>query len=228
MRRIGIVEDDELIRSMIKLNLEKSGFIVSAFVKAESLLDEIDSETFDLLLLDIMLPGISGEKLLNVLRKKGISIPVIMVTAKSGIGTKLTSFESGADDYISKPFNMDELKARIEAVIRRSQGERMLPSNQIVNIGRFEVNFDTRMALTQNGPVKLTEKEYKLLKYFFEHQTETLNRVDILENVWGMDTFPTTRTIDNFVLKFRKLFEENPEDPKHFITIHAAGYQFVL
>jgi two-component system, OmpR family, alkaline phosphatase synthesis response regulator PhoP len=225
--RILVVEDEELIRTMMKINLEKAGYEVTLCQDAEQLLLVVEDQYFDLILLDIMLPGISGEEALKQLRDRNIITPVIMVTAKNSIETKVTTFETGADDYISKPFNMKELLARVKAHIRRSQGERALPSSQIMKIGPHVVDFDKLTAQTQLGEIALSEKESQLLALFNAHAGETLTRIDILEEVWGMNADPTPRTIDNFIVKFRKWFEENPEAPNHFFTVRAKGYRFL-
>jgi two-component system alkaline phosphatase synthesis response regulator PhoP len=227
MPRVAIAEDEELIRTMLRLNLEKDGYEVESFESAEELLESLEHGHFDVLLLDVMLPGMSGEDVIVRIREKGINTPILMVTARVDIETKVSTFRKGADDYLSKPFDMEELLLRVKALIRRSQGEREIPSHNLVRIDDYEVNLETRMASTRQGEVKLSEKECDLLRLFGQYPGKTLLRADILEEVWGMDVFPTPRTIDNFILKFRKLFEENPEEPVHFITVRSAGYRFV-
>jgi two-component system alkaline phosphatase synthesis response regulator PhoP len=227
MPRVAIAEDEELIRTMLRLNLEKDGYEVESFESAEELLESLEHGHFDVLLLDVMLPGMSGEDVIVRIREKGINTPILMVTARADIETKVSTFRKGADDYLSKPFDMEELLLRVKALIRRSQGEREIPSHNLVRIDDYEVNLETRMASTRQGEVKLSEKECDLLRLFGQYPGKTLLRADILEEVWGMDVFPTPRTIDNFILKFRKLFEENPEEPVHFITVRSAGYRFV-
>lgn len=212
---------------MLRLNLEKGGYEVESFESAEELLESLEHGHFDVLLLDVMLPGMSGEDVIVRIREKGINTPILMVTARVDIETKVSTFRKGADDYLSKPFDMEELLLRVKALIRRSQGEREIPSHNLVRIDDYEVNLETRMASTREGEVKLSEKECDLLRLFGQNPGKTLLRADILEEVWGMDVFPTPRTIDNFILKFRKLFEQNPEEPVHFITVRSAGYRFV-
>ena len=224
--KVAIIEDDDLIRSMIKFNLEKKGYRVCCFSSVESMMDRTQDELFDLIILDIILPGISGKEFLEKIRKAGDNTPVVMLTVKDDINTKIRTFNSGADDYVVKPFNMEELLARVKALIRRSQGKRRLPSSKILAIGKHKINLSTRLCKTNLGNRILSEKEIKLLSYFSEHSNETLTRADILEEVWGMDVTPTPRTIDNFILKFRKLFEENPEKPKHFVSVRNKGYRF--
>lgn len=224
--KIAVMEDDELIANMIKINLEKNDYRVTCFPSGESLLEGIQQELFDLFVLDIFLPGISGLEVLKELRKEHTDAPVLMLTVHSRVQTKINALDSGADDYLVKPFNMDELLARVNALIRRSHGKRTIPSSQILVINDFKINLSTRTCESNMGEVVLSEKEVKLLSYFSQHAGRTLKRADILEEVWGMDVSPTPRTIDNFILKFRKLFETNPEKPGHFISIRNQGYRF--
>lgn len=224
--KIAVTEDDELIANMIKINLEKNDYWVTCFPSGESLLEGIKQELFDLFILDIFLPGISGLEVLKELRKEHTDAPVLMLTVHSRVQTKINALDSGADDYLVKPFNMDELLARVNALIRRSHGKRAIPSNQILVINDFKINLSTRTCESNMGEVVLSEKEVKLLSYFSQHADRTLKRADILEEVWGMDVSPTPRTIDNFILKFRKLFETDPEKPGHFISVRNQGYRF--
>jgi two-component system alkaline phosphatase synthesis response regulator PhoP len=195
-KKIAIVEDDDLIRAMIQLNLEKNGYSSSAFPSAEEAQQFSDSEFYDLIICDVLLPGISGFEFLKRLREKGDNTPVLMLTVKSDVSSRLQAFNIGTDDYLVKPFNMHELTARVKALIRRSQGERRIPA------------------------------EINLLIYLIENSHHELSRADILEEVWGMDVAPTPRTIDNFILKFRRLFEDNPDKPRHFISIRGKGYTY--
>ncbi|MGD2086380.1 MAG: response regulator transcription factor [Candidatus Aminicenantes bacterium] len=226
--KIAVVEDDELIRNMIKLNLEKNDYQAQCFPDGESVTQQTVYEPFDLFILDVLLPGISGLDVLERIRKNHIHAvtPVLMLTVRSQVQDKIKALNRGADDYLVKPFNMEELLARVNALIRRSQGQRTIPANQILIIGHCQVNLSSRVCRSNKGEVVLSEKEIKLLKYFSLHPGQTLRRADILEEVWGMDVSPTPRTIDNFILKFRKLFETNPEKPKHFISVRNQGYRF--
>ncbi|MCK5219969.1 MAG: response regulator transcription factor [Candidatus Aminicenantes bacterium] len=224
--RIAVVEDDELISSMVVLNLEKYGCKVSSYSEGERFLAEMRVNNFDLLVLDIMLPGMSGIDLLKNIRRKNINIPVLMITAKTDLQSKISSLNIGADDYIQKPFSMEELLARVGAIVRRSRSERMIPSNRVVVINNFKVNLDSRECYSNIGKVILSEKEIRFLEYLLMNSGEPMKRADILENVWGMDVSPTPRTIDNFILKFRKLFEVDPVKPSHFISVRNRGYKF--
>lgn len=227
MHTIAVIEDDALIRDMISLHLNRSGFIVEGFSSAEAFLQKPEwSRVYDLIILDIYLPDLSGEALLKQIRETGDQTPVIMLTAKSSVSTRLRAFSQGADDFLPKPFNLKELQARVSAVIRRSQSQRRLPSSELLVINEYEINTVTRNCQSRQGKIRLSEKEIDLLKLLVIHTHETLSRVDILEEVWGMDTAPTPRTVDNFILKFRKLFEDVPEQPRHFISVHGKGYMY--
>jgi two-component system, OmpR family, alkaline phosphatase synthesis response regulator PhoP len=224
--KIAVVEDDQLILNMVRINLERQYYQVSGFTTGEALLEQIPNELFDLFILDIMLPGISGIDILANIRQKEIHAPVLMLTAQGQVQNKVNALNTGADDYLVKPFNMEELLARVNALLRRSHSERPIPSDQIISINQFKINLATRHCESNQGEAVLSEKEARLLTYFIEHAGQTLKRADILEDVWGMDVSPTLRTVDNFVLKFRKLFENNPEKPDHFISIRSKGYRF--
>ena len=224
--KIAIVEDDRLIGSLIKINLEKSGCQAVLFPSAEALLQKSTKEFFDLLILDILLPGISGLNLLKKLRSKSIDIPVLMLTVQDNIQNKISALNSGADDYLVKPFHMEELLARVQALIRRSFGKRSIPASHVIVLNNYKIDLRTRGCDSNKGRIVLSEKEAKLLSYFVSQAGKILNRADILEEVWGMDVSPTPRTVDNFVLKFRKLFEKNPEKPGHFISVRNEGYRF--
>ena len=223
-----MVEDDELIRHMVRINLEKHDFQVQGFASGELLLERTGDESFDLFILDILLPGISGLELLAKLRKSSLyaNAPVLMLTVQSQVEKKINALDRGADDYLVKPFNMEELLARVKALIRRSQGKRSIPANRLLMINHHKIHLSTRVCQSNKGEVVLSEKEIKLLEFFSRHPGETLRRADILEEVWGMDVSPTPRTIDNFILKFRKLFETNPDKPVHFISVRNQGYRF--
>jgi len=224
--KVAVIEDDELISDMIKIHLEKNGLETKCFSSSESFLDVYDDVVYDLIILDLILPDLSGEQLLKRLRKSGDDTPVLLLTVKSDIPTRISAFDTGADDYMTKPFNLDELLARSIVLIRRSQGRRRIPSSRILLINGFKIDTKTRVCESNMGEVVLSEKEVRLLIYLTQHAHESLSRADILEEVWGMDVAPTPRTVDNFILKFRKLFEDNPEQPRHFLSVRSKGYRF--
>lgn len=224
--RIAIIEDDELIRDMVKFKLEKNGYAVEVFPSAEMMIDQIKYTLYDLIILDLVLPGISGQEFLSEMRKLRNNTPVLMLTVKSDLPTRINAFDSGADDYLTKPFNMEELQARVKALIRRSLGKRQVPSSQIIVINGHPINSTTRECSSNKGRIVLSEKEMNLLLFLVQHSHETLSRPDILEEVWGMDVAPTPRTVDNFIVKFRKLFEDDPENPQLFMSVRGEGYRY--
>jgi len=224
--RIAIIEDDELIRDMVKFKLEKNGYTVEVFPSAEMMIDQTGDTLYDLIILDLVLPGMSGQKFLREFRKRGDNTPVLMLTVKNDLPSRINALDSGADDYLTKPFNMDELQARVKALIRRSLSKRQVPSSQILVVNGHEIDATTRECSSNMGNLILSEKEINLLIFLAQHSYETLSRADILEEVWGMDVAPTPRTVDNFIVKFRKLFEDDPENPQLFLSVRGEGYRY--
>jgi len=224
--KIAIVEDDLFLGKMLKLTLSENSFDSDLFADAEGFLSAYTKMEYDMILLDQRLPGITGEELLVLLREKEILTPIIMLTGVDDIDFKIKTLTNGADDYIEKPINYDELLARVNAVVRRSQGRREIPSDRKIKIGEFIIDLATRKSTSNIGDVILSEKEVKLIRYFIQRPGEVLSRADILEEVWGMNEYPTNRTVDNFILKLRKLYEKQQETPGHFITIRAVGYRY--
>jgi len=225
-KKILLVEDDELIGSMVELNLRQEGYQVTWLREGKPALSKSRSEESDLIILDIMLPDADGVDIAKMLRSVGVSTPILMMTAKADVETKINAFDLGADDYLTKPFDVAELLARVRALIRRSVGERHQPSAERVQIGRWSVNLQTRDAETREGEVLLSAKEMDLLTFFLRNEGITRSRADILEEVWGMEVYVSERTIDNFIVRLRKLFEEDPEDPRRFITVRGVGYRY--
>lgn len=224
---IAIVEDDGLIAGMVRTRLQQEGLQALVFQDGESFLKSLRHRLFDLLILDINLPGISGCELLPHLRAAGHSFPVLMLTVHGEVEVKVQAFELGADDYLAKPFDMSELLGRVRALLRRSrETERPLPAEGALIINGRRITLDSRVCEGETSSVILSGKEIDLLVYFYRHPGETLKRGEILELVWGMDVDPTPRTIDNFILKFRRLFEDDPATPKHFLTTRGQGYRF--
>ncbi|MEW6365469.1 MAG: response regulator transcription factor [Acidobacteriota bacterium] len=225
--KVLLVEDEELIGEMIRINLEADeGYEVAWAKDGETALRLAEDERFDIIILDVMLPGADGIQVTRTLRKRGVGTPILMLTARSDTPTKVQGLDTGADDYLTKPFDLPELLARVRAAIRRSQASREVPSDAVLRFGRYEVNLRTGTAQTNEGEVILTEKERALIELFWRHQGEVLTRADILDEVWGMDVSPTERTVDNFLLRYRKLFDD-PEQPVHFQTARSRGYRFI-
>jgi DNA-binding response OmpR family regulator len=223
-----LAEDDELLGQMISLNLEAEGYQVSWIRDGQLASDAVLQQPFDLLVLDISLPGLDGLSLLRRLRQRELGLPVLMLTVRSDVDTKVEALEGGADDYVTKPFELAELLARVRALLRRSRAERQIPASQLVRIGPYEVNLETREAQSKEGTVVLSEREAALLDLLVRAGGKPLSRHDILDEIWGMDAFPTVRTVDNFLLRLRKLFEVDPRRPRHILTVRGVGYRLDL
>ena len=224
MKRILLVEDEPGLVLTLTDRLTREGYTVETAPDGESGLERASREGFDLVLLDVMLPRLGGFEVLKELRKRGIETPVIMLTARGQVVDKVVGLKLGADDYVTKPFEMVELLARIEAKLRRA------PVNPHPAEGyQFgEVRIDFRRAeLTRAGaPLDLSAREFQLLKYFIEHRGATLTREELLNEVWGYNAMPSTRTVDVHVAWLRQKVEPNPRHPQFILTVHGMGYKF--
>ena len=231
MSKVCLVEDERLVADMVRLNLEHAGFSVTHHGDGEAGLAAALSERFDVLVLDLMLPGIDGMEIARRVRAAGQSTPILMLTARGEVQSRVAGLEAGADDYLTKPFAMAELVARVKALERRSAAAPVPPPapahGKELRVGAWTVQVDTREASRPGyGRVVLTETEVALLVLLVAHPGEVLSRADILESAWGMDRSPTERTVDNYVMRLRKLLEEDPNEPKHFLTLRGTGYRF--
>lgn len=224
--RILLAEDEELIGRTVELNLTREGYDVTRVLNGSDALQRASEEPFDVLVLDAMMPGQSGFEVARTLRASNLTVPILMLTALGETADKVRGLDAGADDYLTKPFDLAELKARVRALVRRAQGARHVPSTQVVRFGAYEVNLETFEAVTNEGRVTLPEKEVRLVELFYRRRGETLTRADILEEVWGMDAFPTERTVDNVVVRLRRHFEADPEHPARIVSVRGQGYRF--
>jgi DNA-binding response OmpR family regulator len=224
-KRILIVEDNAALRETTSAFLVGEGFGVTAAADGTRGLDVAQREAFDLILLDVMLPGISGFEICRAVRMKPRSVPVIMLTGqKKDEVDKVTGLDLGADDYVIKPFGQRELLARIHAVLRRSGAER--PAAEAVAFDDVEIDFRRKTAAKGGRELSLTAKEFGLLGLLVSREGEVVNREAILSEVWGYDKFPTTRTVDTFVHNLRKKIEKDPAHPVHLLTVPWIGYKF--
>lgn len=226
MKRILIVEDEPNMRLGLKDNLEFEGYEVTIATDGQKGLEQILGTTFDLVLLDVMLPEMSGFDVCKEAREKGVQTPIILLTAKGEEIDKVLGLELGADDYITKPFGLRELLARIKAVLRRGQNNNSTESSETL-IGKMTVNFAAYSASVGEDPVKMSHKEFEILKYLWENRNDTVSRYQLLEDIWGYNEQPTTRTVDNFILKLRQKIEANPEEPQIILTVHGVGYKLL-
>ncbi len=223
MKKILIVEDEEAMQLGLGNNLKYDGYEVDFANDGEEGLKKIHDNIYNLIILDIMLPKLSGFDVCKRARTDGIKTPIIMLTAKSEEIDKVLGLEIGADDYITKPFSLRELLARVKAVLRRAENENV----DMIKIGKIEVDFNSYNATENGNSVNLSSKEFDILHYLWEHKNKTVSRDDLLSNIWGNDVYTTTRTIDNFILKLRQKLEDNPNEPKKIITIHGIGYKLL-
>lgn len=225
--RILIVEDEDHIAAGLKLNLEAEGFESFRVADGLSAITEIQSGKHDLVLLDIMLPGASGFEVCEKVRSEGNHIPILFLTARDSDDARVRGLELGGDDYITKPFSIRELIVRIRAMFRRSEWYRQAPEQgSTLSFGGSKIDMAAYTADTPNGPVTLTQKECMILKLLAEREGHVVTRDEIIEQVWGYDRYPSTRTIDNLIVRLRKFFEKDPRNPRHLHTVYAAGYKF--
>jgi len=224
--KILIIEDEEDLVKGLKLNLADEGYEVDWASNGEEGLRKAIEETPDLIILDIMLPKKNGLDVCRELRQKHVTIPIIMLTAKGEEIDKVVGLEIGADDYMTKPFSIRELLARIKAHLRREKREgKTIP--EVYLFGDVEIDFTHFKVKHKDKRLDLTSLEVEILKYFIAHQGEVITREALLDKIWGYEKYPTTRTIDNHILKLRKKIEEDPSHPKYILSIYGEGYRFM-
>ncbi len=227
--RILLVEDEEHLLEVIKLNLELDGYRVTAAMNGTAAMKIFKQERFSLVILDVMLPEMDGFSVCEAIRLYNSSVPILFLSAKNTHEDKIMGLKRGADDYMTKPFNLEEFLLRVKALIKRgmSRSEKA-ELNDTFRFDDFEVNFLTyEISGKDKKKIPLTKKEILLLKLLIERRNEVVSREQILETVWGYDIYPSTRTVDNFILSFRKYFEKDPKQPKYFFSIRGVGYKFV-
>jgi two-component system alkaline phosphatase synthesis response regulator PhoP len=223
--KILVVEDEPNMVAGLRDNFEFEGYqVITARDGVEGLQRALD-ESPDLVVLDVMMPRMSGLEVCKQLRAKRGSIPIIMLTARGQEVDKVVGLELGADDYVTKPFSIRELLARVKAVLRRTS---VVPKDQDRrSFGEVEVDLRKCRVLKSGKAIDISSKEFELLKYFIVHSGETLSRDRLLEDVWGYDNYPTTRTVDTHLVRLRQKLEPNPDQPQYFLTVHGTGYRFV-
>jgi len=224
LKRILLIEDEPGIVLTLTDRLTREGYAVDSAVDGESGLERAAKEPFDLILLDLMLPRMSGFDVCRDLRKRGIETPVIMLTARGQVVDKVVGLKLGADDYVTKPFEMAELLARVEAQLRRAPAMPH-PAEGYV-FGDIKVDFRRAEAMKEGQPLELSAREFQLLRYFLEHRGATLTREELLNEVWGYNSMPSTRTVDVHVAWLRQKIEPNPRHPQFILTVHGMGYKF--
>ena len=224
MKRILLIEDEAGLVLTLTDRLTREGYAVEGEADGERGLERASREPFDLVLLDLMLPRMSGFDVCRELRRRGIETPVIMLTARGQVVDKVVGLKLGADDYVTKPFDMTELLARIEAHLRRTPS--VPHPSEGYAFGDIRVDFRKAEAMRDGQPIELSAREFQLLRYFVEHRGATLSRDELLNEVWGYNAMPSTRTVDVHVAWLRQKIEPNPRHPQFILTIHGMGYKF--
>lgn len=225
---ILIVEDEESLRSVLKLNLEMEGYEISTAEDGPSVLRLVKNEYFDLIVLDIMLPEMDGITVCETIRMQHNDVPILFLSAKNSSADRVEGLKKGGDDYLTKPFNLEELLLRVEKLIdknKKIRSPRSVPDVYIFSDGK--IDFAAHECTDKDGAMQeLSKKETALLKLLIENEGQVVSREHILQVVWGYNVYPTTRTIDNFILNFRKYFEQDSRHPKHFHSVRGIGYKF--
>jgi two-component system alkaline phosphatase synthesis response regulator PhoP len=225
---ILLVEDELHLHEALKLNLEMEGYEVTSAFEGPKALNQIQHSHFDLIILDVMLPGLDGFSIIETVRLNNIETPILVLSAKNTSMNRVQGLKLGADDYLTKPFNLEELLLRVGKLIQKSTTTNIpIASLDQYTFGGNTVYFKLLQANPHQGEtIQLTKKEAMLLKLLIENKNTIITRERILQTVWGYNVFPNTRTIDNFILNFRKYFEQDPKNPVHFISIRGVGYKF--
>lgn len=225
---ILLAEDEENLHEALKLNLEMEGYTVTSAFDGNEALKAIANEYFDLIIMDIMMPEVDGISVLETIRVNANEVPVLILSAKNSSADRVLGLKKGADDYLTKPFNLEELLLRVSKLIEKNQKIQIKESiGDHYVFGQNNIDFKAQTATTFNQQtIELSKKEVMLLKLLIENKGEVVTREKILQVVWGYNVYPTTRTIDNFILNYRKYFEQDSRNPKHFHSVRGVGYKY--
>lgn len=223
-----VVEDEESLREAIKLNLELEGYEVTTVDNGAAVLRAVKNEYFDLIILDIMLPEMDGITVCENIRMQNNEVPILFLSARNSGADRIEGLKKGGDDYMTKPFNLEELLLRVEKlVVKNKKLKERNAAPEVYTFGRCRIDFTAQSGKDKDGRnLELSKKEVALLKLLVEHKNEVVSREHILQVVWGYNVYPTTRTIDNFILNFRKYFEKDTRNPRHFHSVRGVGYKF--
>ncbi len=225
MERILVIEDDLAVQRALRRAFESAGFEVSMVSDGAAAMETFRATLPRVVVLDLRLPGKSGQDICREIKKECAHVPILVLSAASDVLDKVLLLELGADDYVTKPFSPRELLARVRAAVRRLN--RAADKVEVFNFDDVEVNF-SKMELHRGGePVSLTPQEFKMLRFFVNNQERVISRAELLNEVWGYNNYPTTRTVDTHMLRLRQKLEKDPTDPVHFRTVHGTGYKFV-
>ena len=225
---ILLVEDEENLHEALKLNLVMEGYSITSAFNGTAALKAIANEYFDLIILDIMLPEIDGISIIETVRVNANEVPILILSAKNSSADRVLGLKKGADDYLTKPFNLEELLLRVAKLIEKNKKLQVKDAiGDQYEFGNNKIDFKAQNAQSWNGTmVDLSKKEAMLLKLLIENKGEVVTREKILQVVWGYNVYPTTRTIDNFILNFRKYFEDDSRNPKYFHSVRGVGYKY--
>jgi DNA-binding response OmpR family regulator len=224
-QRLMVVEDEEHLAEVIADNLALEGFQVEVIGDGLRALDRLREEPPALVLLDVMLPGMDGFTLCETLRKEDIDVPVLFLTARGSLDDRVRGLELGGDDFLAKPFDLRELLARVRAILKRRTWFQSAVKGDFLRLGSARVDFRRYVVLTDGRETALSQKEAMILLFLAERAGEVVSRAEILERVWGYDAFPTERTIDNFIVRLRRVLEPDPQAPRYLHTVRGAGYR---
>lgn len=225
---ILLVEDEENLHEALKLNLELEGYEITSAMDGAAALKAVENEYFDLIILDVMLPEMDGITVTETIRIRNNEVPILILSAKNSSADRVLGLKKGADDYLTKPFNLEELLLRVYKLINKNKKLQDRSSVDVTyHFGNCMIDFKAQEATDINGQkIQLSKKEAMLLKLLIENKNEVVTREKILQSVWGYNVYPTTRTIDNFILNFRKYFEEDSRNPKYFHSVRGVGYKY--
>jgi DNA-binding response OmpR family regulator len=225
--QVLVVEDEPDMQLLISDNLEFEGYDVTTVRRAEDALDAIEQRAFALMILDIMLPGMSGLELCRRLRAQGARVPILLLTARAQESDRVFGLDAGADDYITKPFSIAELLARVRAHLRRTLAADA-PVDDEFRFGDVTVHVRRRLVMRRDRRLKLSAREFELLRYLIAHRGDVVSREQLLRDVWGYGDQAVTRTVDNYIAKLRSHLEPRPHDPRYIVTVHGSGYQLLI
>ena len=228
MTKILVVDDEQNMRTGLKDNLEFEGYNVDIAIDGEQGLKKILENTYNLIILDVMMPKMSGFDVCKNARQNGVVTPIILLTAKGEEIDKVVGLEIGADDYVTKPFSLRELIARVKAILRRSENMTMDNETREIKIGILSIDFNSYKATSKNSTVQMSHKEFEILNYLWKRRNSTVTRDELLSKIWGYDENPTTRTVDNFIMKLRNKIEIDPNHPQVILTVHGIGYKLII
>jgi len=225
MKKILIIEDDPATLAGLEETLKEEHFEVTGVLSGSLGYEKATTDKFDLIILDLILPDVNGLEICKNIRNKGVGILILMLTSRKEEMDKVLGLELGADDYVTKPFSLKELVARVKALLRR-QSE-LIKDIEEYSFGDIHVNFKSYEMRKEDKDIQISSMELKILKYLVTREGEVIERNKLLDEVWGYENFPSTRTVDNFILSLRKKIEDDPSEPKHLLTVFGAGYKFV-